>query len=422
MGGMSTATLPPQTPLQPPAERRAPITAGLAAAAQAVVASLGLVAAPVVAVWVLTSGTQTTWPQAVRVAGAVWLLAQHTGLSVTGGHVGLVPLGLTVVPLLACYHAARRLSRTLDPAWADQGTARSREPVLPPRRALAAFLAGYCALAVAISFLAAGPGLHPVTAQALAGSLVVSGVGAAAGAGAHRFGTVRAAVRALAERAPLPGLVRRALAPAATALGVLATAATVLLAITLAVQHADVVTVQRALGAGLGGGLVLVAAQLALLPNAVLFAAAFVCGPGFSVGAGTSVTPSASVLGPLPALPVLAALPAPQAFAPALLAVLAVPFLAGAVAGWQVLRRSDGSRSVAALQCVLVAVLCGAAVGVAGWLAGGPAGPGRLAVVGPSPLAWSAVLAAEVLAGGLLVQGLRQVVALVARKVAAAGR
>jgi hypothetical protein len=74
---------------------------------------------------------------------------QHGGLAVDGGHVGLVPLGLTIAPLAACWLGGRRLSRMLDPraeaiaagatraapAWPPGGRPRVvRRHVLPGRR------------------------------------------------------------------------------------------------------------------------------------------------------------------------------------------------------------------------------------------------------------------------------------------------
>ena len=103
---------------RPPATfdvRPAPAPAGAAAACQAAGASLLAVLAPVVLAWVVDSDGKGTWLQAVRLSLAVWLLAQHGGLTVDGGHVGIVPLGLTLAPLAACWLGGRRMSRALDP-------------------------------------------------------------------------------------------------------------------------------------------------------------------------------------------------------------------------------------------------------------------------------------------------------------------
>src|SRR4051812_13736871 len=103
---------------RPPATfdiRPAPAPAAAAVACQAAAASLVVVLAPVVLAWVVDSDGKGTWLQAVRLSLAVWLLAQHGGLAVDGGHVGIVPLGLTIAPLAALWLGGRRVAPLLDP-------------------------------------------------------------------------------------------------------------------------------------------------------------------------------------------------------------------------------------------------------------------------------------------------------------------
>ena len=131
----------------------------------------------------------------------------------------------------------------------------------------------------------------------------------------------------------LPGPVRPALRGAAVALlGVLGLAALTLLVV-LVVHAGDVFSLGGRLAPGPVGGALLVLACVLTVPNAVLWSAAYLLGPGFTVGVATSVSPSGVVLGPVPAFPLLAALPSPgdaPAWAPAL---LVLPVLAGAVGG-----------------------------------------------------------------------------------------
>src|SRR4051794_41955457 len=79
--------------------RPAPAPAAAAAACQAAAASLVAVLAPVVFAWVVDSDGKGTWLQAVRLSLAVWLLAQHGGLTVAGAPVAVVPPGLALAPL-----------------------------------------------------------------------------------------------------------------------------------------------------------------------------------------------------------------------------------------------------------------------------------------------------------------------------------
>ena len=55
--------------------------------------------------------------------------------------------------------------------------------------------------------------------------------------------------------------------------------------------------------------MLLLLASLCYLPNSVIWAIAYMLGPGFAFGIGTAVSPSGSALGAVPAFPMLAALP-----------------------------------------------------------------------------------------------------------------
>src|SRR5580698_11577512 len=104
----------------------------------------------------------------------------------------------------------------------------------------------------------------------------------------------------------------------------------------LAVHLAEVKAATDALTPGLGGALLLLLGQLAYVPNAVIWAVAYMLGPGFVFGAGTVIAPTGSALGALPIFPMLAALPSgPRSAGPAWMTVLvlATPYLAGMFAG-----------------------------------------------------------------------------------------
>jgi hypothetical protein len=183
-----------------------------------------------------------------------------------------------------------------------------------------------------------------------------------------------------------------------------------------------------ALDPGLVGGVLLLVIGLLLVPNAAIWAAGYVAGPGFAVGVGTGVSPFGAVLGPVPALPLLAALPAgapPQAMR----LVLIAPLLAGVLAGLTVARRvpatdpSDRPDPVAgrtadrpegrsgwpgggsagrgrARRCAgygaAAGVLAGAVLAVLAVLSGGSVGAGYLTAIGPSPWQFGLAVAVEV--------------------------
>lgn len=165
-------------------------------------------------------------------------------------------------------------------------------------------------------------------------------------------------------------------------------------------QWNDVVALQQALHAGLLGDAVLTLVQLALLPNLVVFGMAWSLGAGFSLGEGTAISPAVTDAAGLPGLPLLGALPAgtgPWSFA-----VLALPVLAGALAGWWFVRAGENhldewlslkirfrwlSALLSGLALALaVGLLVGVGTGVLAALARGSLGVGRFDDVGPDPL------------------------------------
>lgn len=115
---------------------------------------------------------------------------------------------------------------------------------------------------------------------------------------------------------------------AGAAFGVLAVAG-ILVAALIAIDYSTIAGLSQALGTGVDGGLLLFVAELAFLPNFVIWVAAWLLGPGFAIGAGTTVAPGGIVLGQIPGIPLLGALPAE---APALGALwLLVPVVLGFV-------------------------------------------------------------------------------------------
>jgi hypothetical protein len=377
-----------------------PLVTPLMAAARAVLGGLVPVAAVVVLAWVLGAGGQETWVQAVRLSLGLWLLAQHSGMAVSGGHVGLVPLGLLAVPLLSCRFAGRWLARTMDPRAERIAAGATRaEPAALSGRQLLAFCAEYCLLACVASFLAGMPGMRPVSGQALLGSLVVGALGGGLGAAEYRFGGVRGAFRAGLDR--VPASARSWLAPALVALAVQLAAGALALVASIATHGSEMSAFYRALDTGRVGGSLLTVGQALLVPNLVIWAGAVLVGPGFAIGSGTSVTVFSAHLGPLPAIPLLAALPAPGVQPVLARGLLGVPVLAGVLAGVLLLRSGPASGAAGRLIVLLGRVagagaVCALTGGLLAWLSGGPVGPGRMERVGPPPLLTGLWFGAEV--------------------------
>ncbi|KQX07871.1 MULTISPECIES: cell division protein PerM [unclassified Leifsonia] len=180
-------------------------------------------------------------------------------------------------------------------------------------------------------------------------------------------------------------------------------AASVVVAVMLVTHYATVTALYESLQAGILGGVAITLLQLALLPNLVIWSAAWLIGPGFLIGTGTSVAPGGTVLGAVPGLPVFGALPQGE---PAIGVLgLLVPLALGALAGWLASRRMPAAATRLELAAVGagIGVLAGLALGILAWWSGGAIGPGRLSSVGPDPWSVGLIAAAEIAVPAVLV-------------------
>jgi hypothetical protein len=348
------------------------VTGGIAACAAAAsglavlttLTAIGWITAPHVGIGSGLSG-------ALRTAALLWLVAHHVGFTVHGaGRIGMLPLGLVLIPGALLALAGR---------WVVHAGAVTRlRHVGYAAVALAlpyTLLAG--ALAVASRTAQAAPSLVQAVIASFLLALVAGGLGAA---------------RALAPWSRLAGLMPPR--PRSIVLGMLGSAAilvaagAVLAGGSLLAHLPEVRAASDALAPGLTGAALLLLAQLAYVPNAIIWAVAYALGPGFAFGAGTVVAPTGSALGAVPAFPMLAALPSgARAAGPGWvpIAVLAVPYLAGVFGGIVTVRITPTPTIEAApLWGFVTGAATGVLAGLAAAFSGGPLGDGRLAKVGPS--------------------------------------
>lgn len=368
-------------PARPAPVHRSPLTAGTTAALWAALAGLVALAVPVLVAWAADARSGSGAGDAVRGAGQLWLVAHSTSLSVPGGTLGLSPLGLAAVPFLllvrAGGHAARQCATS---TW--------REAAL----VAGAVAAPYAVIAAVVSSVATTAAVRPAPVQALLGALLVALLGAGTGA-----------VRARRVTRPLPHRVVALGRGVLAATCVLLAAGAVLAAGSLLLHLDRAVELARATAPGAVGGVALLLLGLALVPNAAVWGAAWLAGPGFAVGVATAVGPFSHDLGAVPALPLLAALP--SAPAPGWVGVLAlsVPLLAGAAAGRLVVRRTSATPLRAALDAAVAGPVTGLVLALLCLVSGGPLGGGRLVEVGPTAWLVGLVVAVEVAVGAAVV-------------------
>lgn len=326
---------------------------------------------------------------ALHVGGIAWVLGLGGSADTSVGHLGITPLGLTLIELVIAIRCARW-------GWRHAGVGEA----IPAPRALAlaggAFVGTFVVLAVVVLEVVSASSASPSVAGTFGGAVLLSAVACACG-GLLESGELAA----LWQR--MPALLRAMLGVAVQAgLGLVAAAA-VLVGISLALSFSDAGNAYTTLKLGFGDALMLTLVCALALPNAIGFAISYLAGPGFAVGVTTSVTVSSVSYVSMPPFPIVAALPDPGSQPGWLVAMLAVPGLCALVAsarherdfvgeqgGWdQVLLRGLGGGALA-----------GVAVSILAAISGGSLGDHRLSQIGPS--LWPVLICAV---GGMALGG-----------------
>ncbi|MEJ3743806.1 DUF6350 family protein [Actinomycetes bacterium KLBMP 9797] len=153
-----------------------------------------------------------------------------------------------------------------------------------------------------------------------------------------------------------------------------------------------------AYGTGVAGQAGITLVSLAYAPNVAVWAAAYLLGPGFALGTDTLVRTTEVSVGAVPAVPVFAGVPGGPIGGYGA-ALLAIPVVAGAVAGWLLTRRTMRTDRAARWPALLGAAtlagpVAGLVLGGAALVSSGPFGDGRLAQIGP--VAWHVAVAGTV--------------------------
>ncbi|MEU2611620.1 DUF6350 family protein [Micromonospora sp. NPDC007271] len=369
-----------------------PVAAGVAAGWAAVTSWL-----PVTLVLGLAQLSEDagSLPGALRAGLAGWLLGHGVPLQTGAGPLGLAPLALTALAVWRLTRAGVHVSRAI-------GTRGGRSPGQALTAAVAVGL-GYALLGALAAVVAGTGGLRVSPVRA---GLTFALVGAlAALVGAVRTTGV-SVLLARRSPAPLRDGVRTGLVAGLLLLGAGAGAA----GLAVATGGGDAADMIGAYRTGVAGQAGITLVSLAYAPNATVWSASYLLGPGFAVGTDTAVRTSEVSLGALPAVPLLAGLPSgPMDGLGA--GLLAVPVLAGMAAGWLLARRlarlaaqERATVGWAALlgPAALAGPVAGVLLGVAAAISGGPLGGGRLAEIGPVWWQVAGVATAVVAAGALL--------------------
>ncbi|HET6298727.1 MAG TPA: DUF6350 family protein [Kribbella sp.] len=357
----------------------------------------GLLACAAVAVVGWLAATFGGASGAVRAGAAVWLVAHKAGATLNGSAITIAPLGLTLFLAWCLYRAGRFTART-------SGASRTKDLVMASVVLSAAY--GLGALIIALLTSDGAVKVSPLSAFLGAATLAIV-------AGTAGVLVESGAAQDIADATPV-GLRDAVPAAVAAVLTVIA-AASLLYGVLLAVHFSRVTGMLELLDAGVVGSVVLFAICLMLLPNVILYVVSFLAGPGFQLGVGTTIAPTGVDVGNLPALPLLAAVPEDGATPTYLLVLTALlPLVAGAVAGLVVARRGLAAEDSDALGWDAFALRGGMAALIAGIilfilmsLAGGSAGPGRMAEFGiPGALPAAGVLGAGMAIGAAITAGL----------------
>lgn len=368
------------------------------------VIAIGIVVplAPLTILWGVQFGFAADWLWFWRAAVDVWLLGHGVDMTfsmdaVLAASIGvpgsdapftetIAALGIAFMTVLLAVRAGRRI------AEADH-------VLLGQLAALGVFAA--CSFLVTFSVL--DPLVRPSLVQGTLLPTLVFGIGLAIGTWltSRELGTRRAPQNPVARWARTwPSEVRATVfiairGGAAAAAGVILVAS-VVASVAIAVSFASIISLYESLHTEVLGGIVVTLGQLALLPNIVVWVASWLIGPGFAIGTGSVVGPLGTQLGPVPVIPILAALPTGElawGFL-GLLAPVIVGFLVGALLGPRVRRELGGVRLFIA--GIGMGIVGGGILGLLAWFSGGAAGPGRLAQVGPDPIAVGLLAAIEI--------------------------
>ncbi|MBL1095454.1 cell division protein PerM [Streptomyces coffeae] len=406
---------------------------------------LGVLSVAVLLLWITSPSPVRSPDGALHVAADLWLLGHGSELVRTeslSGHsmpVGLIPLVVGLLPCWLLYRAAQHAVYQQESTEGD-GQWVPEESAGDPRTAFGWVTGGYLLVGVATVLYASSGPLHVNAVSALLHLPVVVGAVAALGVWVadgrfpvriparlkgplRRIRGAETAVRVLVwvrgrswcRRRPLMAALRAGASSLVVLLGcgALLTAGSMLShsgAVQLAfLQLSDVWS----------GRFAVLLVSLAMLPNAIVWGAAYGVGAGFAVGGGSVIAPLGVTSTPkLPDFPLAAALPGagtgvPLIWLTGIAAGLSLALFIGIAAARRLGRgdRPSWTLTETTVLAGLAALGCAAAMALLAAVSGGPLGIGILSDLGPNwwrtggaTLGWTALIGVP---GAVLVRWVR---------------
>jgi len=393
LGRRETVRVPIQR--RPPRGRRAPLpVAALFATGWA--ALLGYLPVAVVIGLARTLEGSGDLLGAAHAGLAGWLLGHGVPIGTSIGPLALPPLLLTVFMIWRLNRAGLHVTRAVG----------SRHSGSPGRALLVAVVVGtvYALVGALAALLVDGRGTDVTIGRTAAHFLVVGLFGALLGA---LRGT--GAVATLARRAPAP--LRHGVRAGLVAAFLILAAGAVAGGLAVALGGATAADIIAGYQTGVAGQAGITLVSIGYAVNVTIWAAAYLLGPGFALGVGTTVRMTEVTVGATPMVPLVAGLPEGPMGTPGTW-LLALPVVAGAVAGWTLVQRlrfgrdsawragrgsgvsgTEPAWSLVVASSLFAGPVAGVALGVLAGLSGGSLGSGRLSRIGPDPVETGVVAA-----------------------------
>lgn len=353
------------------------LVAALGGATAALGTLVVCLAAGVIGWFLADAGAHGAPRDGLRVGALGWLMAHGSGVRVDGVVVTAMPLGITALAAWVIWRLGHRVGESVSGHGPDADGIADGMRDWTVALATSCFVIGYAAVALVTLRVAQTPETAPSAPRVLMWSVLL---GLAFALPAIAVGSGRAAIWA----ALLPLSLR---ATGATGLRVLGSFLVVSALAFLAALVADLgtaVNVMSRLHTSPGDTTVYALLSATLLPNATLFSASYLLGPGFAVGVGTLVSPTVVQVGALPMFPLLAALPDNGPTPVWTVYLLALGPVVAAVAAARSQRRNPTLRwEEGLLRGCAGGVLAGVLLALLTAVSGGAVGPGRMRVVGP---------------------------------------